>query len=830
MAWPIFRDSIGSRILLLMLAIVLPITLMLTWFFILNLQHTQAEADAKVSLLAENSARILGDYLLEHEKVLIRIAARPMVKALDPDHCDPVIANYVALNPAYTTLAVRDLHANPVCSFLPNPAGGNTMIHSSGFIEAMRNEGFTASGATLGSSTGRWISALAQPIRDSTGKKIGLVRIAIDLQKLSDDLLGSVPKDALVSVIDQHKNILLRSTQAHAFIGQPSSTLTTQSVRGLRQGILTVKGLDGVLRRTAFVTIPGVEWRVTAGLPEQQLLADFRLTLWRSVAIGIATLVLVIALAWRIGIAIIRPIRDLAATVALIANGDRTARAKLAGPAELAMVGQQFNSMLDIFERHEIALKNSEQNLAITLQSIGDAVIATDAAGLITRMNPTAERLTNWPLSAAIGQPLSAVFQIINTQTRVALRSPAQLVMECGSTVELPDNTALLARDGHEYRIADSAAPIRNRAGKIIGVVLVFSDITERHRIAAEKMLSVAQMQQAFDASPIGMALVALDGRFLRTNPVLSQMLGWSEAELLQRDFQAITSPPDLAADLALVAEVIAGKCVSFQLDKRYLHKNGSEVWTQLNVSLVRDRQGAPLHFVSQIQNITERKQVQDALQASLAEKVSLLNEVHHRVKNNLQVITSLLRLENARSSEPETKSVLNDIKGRIRSMALLHESLYRSGIFTSVDLSTYLKELCTQAFRTLSAQDGLVRLQLDLAMVHVSMDQATPCGLLVNELVSNSLKHAFPDGHSGTISISLQSIENSNEVRLTVSDDGIGFPADFEIKRAQSLGLQLVADLVRQLKGKLAIESGAGAIFSVSFTPDQSKSISSNT
>jgi PAS domain S-box-containing protein len=828
MSWPIFRDSIQSRILLMMLAIMLPITVMLTWFFILNLQHTQAEADAKVRLLAENSARILSDYLLEHEKVLIRIAARPMVKALDPDRCDPVISNYVALNPSYTTLAVRDLNANPVCSFLPNPASGNTMLHSSGFIEAMRNEGFSASGATPGSSTGRWISALAQPIRDSTGKKIGVVRIAIDLQKLSDDLLGSVPKDALVTVIDQHRNILLRSAQAQAYIGKPALSMATQSNRRLREGFMTVKGLDGIVRRTAFVTIPGVEWRVTAGLPEQQLLADFRLTLWRSVAIGIATLVLAIALAWRIGAAIIRPIHDLAATVELIANGNRTARATLAGPAELTMVAQQFNNMLDIFDRNEAALKDSEQNLAVTLQSIGDAVIATDANGLITRMNPTAERLTRWSLGAAIGQPLSAVFQIINAQTRVALSSPVQLVMESGTTVELATNTVLLARDGHEYQIADSAAPIRNRAGQIIGVVLVFSDITERHRIAAEKMLSVAQMQQAFDASPIGMALVALDGHFLRTNPVLSQMLGWSEAELLQRDFQAITSPADIAADLALAAEVIAGKRASFQLDKRYLHKDGSEVWAQLNVSLVRDAQGSPQHFVSQIQNITERKQVQDALQTSLAEKVSLLNEVHHRVKNNLQVITSLLRLESARSSQPETKAVLNDIKGRIRSMALLHESLYRSGVFTSVDLSTYLKELCTQAFRTLSAQNGLVRLQLDLTAVHVSMDQATPCGLLVNELVSNSLKHAFPDGHSGTISISLHGIANSNQVLLKVSDDGIGFSDDFEVKRTQSLGLQLVGDLARQLKGTLSIESGSGAIFSVSFIPDQAKSAGS--
>jgi two-component system sensor histidine kinase/response regulator len=218
--------------------------------------------------------------------------------------------------------------------------------------------------------------------------------------------------------------------------------------------------------------------------------------------------------------------------------------------------------------------------------------------------------------------------------------------------------------------------------------------------------------------------------------------------------------------------------------------------------------------------DVTERKRAELALQASLNEKVALLNEVHHRVNNNLQVITSLLRLETARSAQADTKVVLKEMQGRIRSMALLHESLYRSGVFASIELGKYVKQLATQAFRALTDQDGRIRLQLDLASVTVNMDQATPCGLLVNELVSNCLKHGFPDGRSGEVRIKLQSQPatqaGSAHVRLRVSDTGVGLGPDFETKRKNSLGLQLVSDLTRQLGGTLEI--GPNAAFSVTF------------
>jgi two-component sensor histidine kinase len=213
------------------------------------------------------------------------------------------------------------------------------------------------------------------------------------------------------------------------------------------------------------------------------------------------------------------------------------------------------------------------------------------------------------------------------------------------------------------------------------------------------------------------------------------------------------------------------------------------------------------------------REQAERALVASLREKEALLKEVHHRVKNNLQVIASLLRMEGRRSIHEAAKSALGQMQGRIYSMALLHETLYRSGNFASVDLNSYLGDLARQLFRSHAMQPGAVRLHLDLAPLRVDIDQAIPCGLIVNELASNSLKHGFGDGRAGDLWIALQPTQGGAHV-LIVKDSGPGLPADFEERKRESLGLQLVSDLARQLQGRLRVGDGREALFEVTFLP----------
>jgi two-component sensor histidine kinase len=272
------------------------------------------------------------------------------------------------------------------------------------------------------------------------------------------------------------------------------------------------------------------------------------------------------------------------------------------------------------------------------------------------------------------------------------------------------------------------------------------------------------------------------------------------------------------------IRRLLAGEALTFEVE--HYHKNGHAFPLEVSASLISV--GGKNVMQCFHRDITKRKRVEVALQSLLGEKESLLKEVHHRVKNNLQVITSLLRMEARRSEHLATKSVLDEMKGRILTMALLHKSLYRSGTFAAVNLGAYLKQLTNQSFRALVTRPGAVRLDLELASVQVEMDQALPCGLLVNELISNCLKHGFPGDHNGEVRVELQLLAGGPQLRLRVSDTGVGLPADFELKRSNSLGLQLVSSLARQVHGRLEVGSGPGAVFDVIFTPKHSKSTTS--
>jgi two-component sensor histidine kinase len=188
-------------------------------------------------------------------------------------------------------------------------------------------------------------------------------------------------------------------------------------------------------------------------------------------------------------------------------------------------------------------------------------------------------------------------------------------------------------------------------------------------------------------------------------------------------------------------------------------------------------------------------------------------------VKNNLQIIASFFKMESRRVDHERTRAVLRDMQGRIQSMALLHETLYQSGKFSRVDLSVYLRQLMLQLFRSL-VNGPQIDLHLELASVLLEIDQAIPCGLILNELASNSLKHGFPDGRAGDVWVELVQNPDDREVTLRVRDSGVGLPADFEWWQKSSLGLNLVSNLARQLQGKLTVVSGASAAFEVRFVP----------
>jgi PAS domain S-box-containing protein len=803
----------------------------------------------------------------------------------------------------------------------------------------------------VGRVLGTPVFVMATPIRDAQGKVIGVLGGVTNLAQpsfldpISKYKYGKTGGYALIS--PSHKLVITSADKRR--IMQPADNNDPLFLRYLQghEGSGVLVDQFGIEMLSSSKRIPAANWTLMAELPTQEAFSSIVLMKERAMWTAILLSLIVSGMIFLIIRRQLRPMLEATRTLASlrVENGFPDALAQTKDDEIGALIGG-FNRLLLTLRERDTSLRVSEENLSITLESIGDAVIATDARGNITRMNKTACRLTGWNLSDAQGLALSTVFNIINAQTRLPCANPVQLVMEHGKVVGLANHTALISRDGNEYQIADSAAPILDSKGVIVGVVLVFSDVTTQYQIQEDLQRTGEMLRQtgelakvggwqldlltkeltwtletfriaevpppdeppleeginlfAPEAQPViteaiqttmttgvpydlelpiitakgthkwvrtqgfavwdGDKIVKLRGTFQDITARYLAEIKLREVEHRFRDLVESTDGIVWEADAATFAFTSVSKnaermlgfsvndwlapgfwasrvyeedreyavnfCVSctgrledHDFEYRFVAKDGSLIWLRDIVKVVAE-DGKPKWLRGLMIDITTIKKEQDVLRDTLREKTSLLNEVHHRVKNNLQVITSLLRLESGRSNQENTKAVLNEMQGRIRSMALLHETLYRSGIFASADLAHYLKELATQAFRShLSSNGAAVRLELDLHSVSVSMDQATPCGLIVNELISNCLKHAFPDGRSGVVKISLLPMPEANVVAMLVSDDGIGLPSDFAKRREQSLGVQLVEDLVTQIGGELKIESDRGSVFKILFS-----------
>lgn len=251
------------------------------------------------------------------------------------------------------------------------------------------------------------------------------------------------------------------------------------------------------------------------------------------------------------------------------------------------------------------------------------------------------------------------------------------------------------------------------------------------------------------------------------------------------------------------------------------LETPGGARWFEISIAAKGDLHSPDLHFIALVRDITKHKQVEQQLRASLAEKELLLKEVHHRVKNNLQVIVSLLNLQADFIEDPTALEAFREAQNRVISIAFVHERLYHSPDLARVDFTDYIHTLVDRLFKSYGVDDGNIQLITDIRDIRLNINSAIPCGLMVNELVSNCLKHAFPDGRSGNIQVKM--LQDENQISLEVSDNGVGLPQEFDVKNSGSLGLQLVEILTEQVQGKLVIDRSQGTSFQITFQAKRS-------
>ncbi len=464
-------------------------------------------------------------------------------------------------------------------------------------------------------------------------------------------------------------------------------------------------------------------------------------------------------------------------------------------------------------KRIEEALRASEQRYRSILNSSPDAVVITDLGGRALLVSPrTLEILGAQKHEDVLGL---SIFDFLVPEDRG--RASANLALRLQGSKTEPAEYRGIRLDGDRFDMEANTAVIPDALGRPSELLFTIREITARKRGEEALRASEQRYRSILNSSPDGVIITDLEGRILMVSRVALRMFAVGQlADALGRtvlDFVVHEDHDRVSSDLVLVLSGSATEMTEYQ----GLRADGSRFDMSANASFLRDASGNPTQVIVTLRDITTRKQAEAALAQSLREKQALIKETHHRVKNNLALIVSLMRISAGRSAEAETKAVLREMQTRVQSVILLNEALYRTEHYKSVQLSDYLSKVATQSFQALNARPRDLRLVTDLEPVEALTAQAIPCGLIVNELLTNSLKHGFPEGKSGTVSLVLRK-EADEQVCLEVSDDGVGLPADFEARRASSLGIQLLSDLARQLGGRLDVGPGPAAIFRVTF------------
>ena len=432
-----------------------------------------------------------------------------------------------------------------------------------------------------------------------------------------------------------------------------------------------------------------------------------------------------------------------------------------------------------------------------------DAIVVVDGAGRLTMVNGLAEQMFGYRRAELLGQ---AVELLVPERYRHIHLGHREQYSAAPKTRPMGAGRALTGRkkDGSEFPIEISLSPLQTEQGTL--TISIVRNITDRLR-------AEAKFRGFLESAPDAVVVVDRQGKIRIINTLTEKMFGYTREELVGQPVETLVPERFRGAHhhdregYSQAPRTRAMGSVGQELWGR--RKDGREFPVEISLSPLETEQGTL--FTSIIRDMTERRNTEERIKASLREKEVLLKEIHHRVKNNLQVTSSLLKLQSGHIQDPQALAMFSESQNRIRSMALVHEKLYQSSDLSRIDFSDYVHSLTDLLFRSYSVDRNRIHLRVEGDRTFLSVETAVPCGLIVNELLSNCLKHAFPDKRPGEIRVRITESTSGESLTLTVADNGIGLPPGLELEQTETLGLQLVRTLTRQLSGQLQFAGNEG-------------------
>jgi PAS domain S-box-containing protein len=375
-----------------------------------------------------------------------------------------------------------------------------------------------------------------------------------------------------------------------------------------------------------------------------------------------------------------------------------------------------------------------------------------------------------------------------------------------------PRTFPVRCRDGTEKII--HFRPVQLEDG---GHLMTCEDITGR--IEKERVLQEREkrFRTVFQKGPLGMVLLGLDLTWIAFNDRYVEMLGYEVDELKRISVLDLTHPEDVDAAIEYFRKLQSGESETCNYQKRYVKKDGETIWAEVTDSIIRDDDGDGLYYLGMVEDITDRKLKTDQIEESLREKEVLLREIHHRVKNNLQVISSLFRLQSRYSGDKRLDQILQESQSRIEAISLVHEQLYQSNELSRIDIAKYFDSLMAKLAALHGVKRGQIVTKVDRG-IHMTIDSALPVGLIAHELVTNALKHSARWKSEARVTIAFSAHDETCE--LLISDRGPGLPINLDPENPYTMGLRLVQILAKQLQGKMSIKKRGGSEFKITFRP----------
>ena len=465
------------------------------------------------------------------------------------------------------------------------------------------------------------------------------------------------------------------------------------------------------------------------------------------------------------------------------------------------------------FQLHEAVVQEKDR-LSALVNSISDEIWLANVDGKFTLVNPSGSQEFALDSSGAIDvREFAASLEVLRPDgsPRPIEESPALRALR-GEVVRNQEEIIFTPAAGEfRYRQVNST-PIRDPRGNIIGSVSVVRDITDKKQAEDALLKSERKLSLVLENMSEGLMVFDADGNVTYQNPASERIHGFQLREAEHIEYLSL--PVDwkgwdeqgrpLNFDEWPVSRVIRGEHFQGQVLRARRDDTGLEFFASYNGCPIHDDNGKIAFAFITIHDITERKQAEAQLKDLLSEKEVLLKEVHHRVKNNLQIILSLISLQSDNLTDERMLWVLGDAGARIRTIALVHEMLYKTENLAQLDFAVYATDLLQYLWRTGSAIDKKVSLNLSLAPLLLPIDLAVNCGLILNELATNALKHAFPNDSAGDVTVVIEHDSATGDVCLIVSDNGIGLPADFDWRQSSSLGLDIVQMLAGQIRASV--------------------------